>query len=113
MFAVALSPDHAADACKGECPKGFQSVCVERNGNCSCECVKDARDGAAKLRGLLNGKQLSQTAVNEGVNRYRQLAGSSGEFSFELKDKDQTVTVSGHGFGAAPNSPKATASRKK
>jgi hypothetical protein len=109
---AAVSFEPAKYSCNGDCPKGYHSVCVERNGNCRCDCVKDVGDGAVKLAALLNEAKISKTAVSEGVRRYREFATrSTDDFSFVLNDETQTVTVSGQGFGPSRSAPKDVAGR--
>jgi hypothetical protein len=93
LFAI-----QAVAECKGECKKGELSVCVQQGNDCYCACAKDAGAGAQALQGILKGIGVSDAAISDSVSRYRgemckKMTG--GAFSFELKDRGATLTVSG------------------
>lgn len=100
FITLALSPQTTQD-CKGDCPEGYRSVCVQRGSNCNCSCVKDVAEGAGALRSLLEAYNVPSARIDEAVRSYRQRAGQAGEFSFTISDEGRTLTIRGQGF---PNS---------
>ena len=91
----ALLNVQTTQACTGECPRGFKSVCVQRGSDCNCSCVKTVEAGITALRNLFQRYSVSSQTVNDAARRYREFASGSSKFSFTVEDQGQRFTVLG------------------
>jgi hypothetical protein len=94
LFALIFAFGQSVWACSVECPKGYLGVCVERNGSCSCACVKDAGKALEKLVELLRDAGASPEIIREGKARFKELVKSGKQdFVFELTGREGRFTV--------------------
>ncbi len=72
--------------CTTECPDGYLAVCVKHQGECRCDCARDASEGVNRLRALLRNANMSKASIEEVVRRYRGYVDNGiNNFSFRVE----------------------------
>jgi hypothetical protein len=81
--------------CTVSCPKGYLGVCVERDGQCKCDCAVDASGGAKALEGLLKGARAKDETIAEAVRRYKEFLDKGiKNFQFDITESGGVLTIS-------------------
>lgn len=107
LLSFLYSPVPALSECDGDCPENYYSVCIEVDGNCYCDCAKDAENAGEKLSDFLKKYEISEDVSQEAVERYLELAKKTeeGQFNFEVKNKTKGPMIVV--WGSAGKSPEA------